>query len=145
MIRTPKRTTRRFSYHENFPMLIESPDGEFATCLQSIGTVMFLDTSFPTQGNLESYPHIELTSRQHWNPHKIEFPQTKYFVQEEIEGQNVSKVTIYFSGETPVDIDCTLYEDTRGDFRSHSEEAVVHSGMDNFHMRLVAGVAVTAT
>ena len=34
---------------------------------------------------------------------------------------------------------------TRGDFRSHSEEVVVHAGMDNFHRRLVAGVAVTAT
>ena len=35
--------------------------------------------------------------------------------------------------------------DTRGDFRSHSEEVVVHAGMDNFHRRLVDGVAVTAT
>ena len=29
MIRTPKRTTRRFPYLENCPMLTESPDGEF--------------------------------------------------------------------------------------------------------------------
>ena len=63
--------------HKNWPMLIESPDGEFAACLQSIGTVMFLDNWFPTQGDLNSYPHIELTSRQHCNPHKIEFPQKK--------------------------------------------------------------------
>ena len=45
-------------YHEDFTMSIESPHGEFSACLQSIGTVMFLDTWFATQGNLESYPHI---------------------------------------------------------------------------------------
>ena len=56
-------------------MLIESPNGELAKYLQSSGTVMFLDTWFPMQGNLESYSHIELTSRQHCNPHKFEFPQ----------------------------------------------------------------------
>ena len=78
-------------------MLIESPDGEFAACFQSVGTVMVLDTWFPMQGDLEFYPHIELTYRQHRNPHKIEFPQTKYSVQEEVEGRNVSKATICFS------------------------------------------------
>ena len=62
-------------YHEDCPMSIESQDGEFAALFQSIGTVMFLDTWFPTQGGLESYPHIELTPRQHWNPRKIELPQ----------------------------------------------------------------------
>ena len=65
-------------YHDNYPVLIESPDGEFSTCLHSIGTVMFLDAWLPTQGDLESYPHIEIMSHQHWNPHKIEYPQTKY-------------------------------------------------------------------
>ena len=64
-------------YPKVCPMLIEIPEGEFDTFLQSYGTVMFLDTWFPTQGDLESYPHIELTSHQHWNPNKIEFPQTK--------------------------------------------------------------------
>ena len=43
------------------------------------------------QGDLEPYTHIDLTSRQHWNPQKNEFPQ-KNSVQEEVEGWNVSKV-----------------------------------------------------
>ena len=107
--------------------------------------MIFLDTRFPTQGDLESYPHIELTSHQHWNPHKIEFPQTKYYVQEEVEGWNFSKVTICFSGETPGDIDRPLDGYTRGDFRIHIKEIVVHAGMDDFHRHLVVGVAVTAT
>ena len=54
-------------------MSVESPDREFYACLQSVVTVMFLDTWFPMQGDLESYPHIELTSRQHWNPQKLGF------------------------------------------------------------------------
>ena len=98
---------------------------------------MFLDTLFPTQGDLESYPHIDLTSRQHWNPHKIEFPQTKYSVQEELEGRNFSKVTICFSGDTSMDTYRPLDGDTRGDFGSHSKEVVVHAGMDDFHRLLV--------
>ena len=106
---------------------------------------MFLDTWFPTQGDLESYPHIDLTSRQHLNPHKIEFPLTKYSVQEEVEGRNVLKVTICFYGDTPKDTDLPLDGYARGDFRIHSKEVVIHSGMDDFHRRLVAGVAVTTT
>ena len=65
-------------------------------------------------------------------------------MQEEVEGRNVSRVTICFYGETPGDTDLLLDRDTRGDFRSHSEEVVVHVGMDNLHMCIVAGVAVTA-
>ena len=57
-------------YHEDCPMSIESPNSEFAACLQSVLTVMFLDTWFPIKGDLNSYPHIELTSHRHWNPHK---------------------------------------------------------------------------
>ena len=55
------------------------------------------------------------------------------------------KVKICFSGETHGDKDQPLDGDTRSDFRSHSEEVVVHAGMDDFHRRLVAGVAVTTT
>ena len=66
-------------------------------------------------------------------------------MQEEVEGRNVSKVTICFSGETPRDTDLPLDGDTRCEFRSHSEEVVFHVGMEELHMRLVAGVAVTST
>ena len=66
-------------------------------------------------------------------------------MQEEVEGRNVSKVKICFSGETPGYTDLSLDGDTRGDFRSHNKEVVFHAGMDNFHRRVVAGVAVTVT
>ena len=139
MTRTPKRTMGGFPYHEYCPMSIESPDRDFAVCLQSIGAAMLLDTWFPTWYDLASYPNIELTPRQHCNP------QTKYSVQGEVEGRNVSKVTIFFSGETPGDTARPLDGDTRGDFRNHSEEVVVHAGMEDFHRSLVAGIYGTAT
>ena len=66
-------------------------------------------------------------------------------MQEEVEGRNVSKAKRCFSEETPGDTYRPLDGDTRGDFRSHSEEVFAHAGMDDFHTRLVAGVAVTAT
>ena len=66
-------------------------------------------------------------------------------MQEKKEGQNVSNVTICFSGDTPGDTDRPIDGDTRGDFRSHSGEVVIHAGMENLHRSLVAGVAVTAT
>ena len=66
-------------------------------------------------------------------------------MKEEVKGRNVSKVTTCFSGETPGDTDRPIYGDTAGEFRSHSEEVVVNSGMDDFHRHLVAVVAVIVT
>ena len=66
-------------------------------------------------------------------------------MQEEVEGRNVSKITICFSGETPGDTNRPLDGDTRGDLRSHIDEVSIHAGMDDFHRRLVAGVVVTET
>ena len=54
------------------------------------------------------------------------------------------KVTLCFSGETPVDTDYPIYGDTICDFRSHSQEVAVHTGMDYFQRRIVSGIAVTA-
>ena len=68
-------------------------------------------------------------------------------MQEEVEGRNITKVTICFYGETPGDTDRPLDGDTRGNFRSHREEVVVHSGIGDFHRRLLsdARVGVTST
>ena len=49
----------------------------------------------------------------------------------------------FLSRETPGDTDHPLYGGPRGDFRSHSDEVFVHTGMDNFHRRLLAVVAIT--
>ena len=61
-------------YNANKPMATSSPDSEFTACLQLEGTVVFLNTWYPSQKYLESHPHIKMTSRHHWNPHQIQFP-----------------------------------------------------------------------
>ena len=58
---------------------------------------MFLNTWRPTKTQLSSLPHIVLTSPGKWDPHNIEFPATKYYVQEEIESRNVSQTNVTFS------------------------------------------------
>ena len=65
-------------------MTITRPEKEFGAGLHSEGIVVFLDTYYPTQGYFEIYPHIDMTSRHHWNPHQINSPRTKYGMQEEI-------------------------------------------------------------
>ena len=84
-------------YHATDTMSITSPNGEFMACLQSQGTHVFLNTWRPTKTQLSSLPHIVLTSPRKWDPHKIEFPATKYYVQEEIESRNVSQTNVRFS------------------------------------------------
>ena len=59
------------------PMSNTNSSGYFTACLESQGTNIFLNTWFPTQADLTAFPHIELNSRQPWNPHQIEFPSTK--------------------------------------------------------------------
>ena len=52
-------------YHPSEPISIASEDETFIACLQLEETILYLDTWCPTQNDLESFPHVELTSRQH--------------------------------------------------------------------------------
>ena len=95
------------------PMSIISPDGEFVACLESEGTNIFLNTWSPTQTDLASFPHITLTSQQPWDPHKVAFPATKYYVKEEMESRNVSSMACQFtqSIEDDPEVEPTVYEE----------------------------------
>ena len=63
-------------YHATDPMSITSPNGEFMACLQSQGGNVFLNTWRPTKTQLSSLPHIVLTLRHEYDPHKIKFSAT---------------------------------------------------------------------
>ena len=84
-------------YHATNTMSITSPNGELMACLQSQGENVFINTWRPTKMQLSSLPHIALTSPGKWDPHKIEFPATKYYFQEEIESRNMSQANVAFS------------------------------------------------
>ena len=64
-------------------MSIKSPDKDFVLCLQSEGTVVFLNTWYTTQGELKVYPYNDMISLHHCHTHQTKFPVTKYGVQEE--------------------------------------------------------------
>ena len=81
-----------------------------------------------------------MTSRHHWNPHQIQFPKTKYGVQEEVEGQNVSTISMYVSGE--VSGEPGYYKDYKEYKEYHQEEVVVHD-MDDFNRRLISRICFT--
>ena len=118
-------------------MKITSPYKELVPCLQSEGTVLFFDTCYTTQGDLEVYPRIDMTSHHHWNPHQIRFPKTKYGVEEEIEGRNIAAASMCFSGEVSIDIE-------KGDYEkfSHAEKGLIHD-IDDFNRKRIASVCVT--
>ena len=78
-------------YHATDPMSITSQNSEFMVWLQSQRTNEFLNTWQPTKTQLSYLPHIVRMFPREWNPHKIEFPTTKYHVQEEIKSRNVSQ------------------------------------------------------
>ena len=115
------------------PMSIISPDGDFVACLESEGTNIFLNTWSPTQTDLASFPHITLTSQQPWDPHKVAFPATKYYVKEEMESRNVSSMACQFtqSIEDDPEVEPTVYE----------EDIIFDT--HEFNRRLVASVRVS--
>ena len=121
-------------YHPSDPMSITSPDGDFIACLESEGTNIFLNTWSPTQEELESLPHIALTSQQTWEPHQIAFPATKYHVKEEIESRNISSIAMTF----------TQSIEEHGDALVADEEDVIFDTQE-FNKRLVASVRVSGT
>ena len=99
------------------------------------GAVVFLNTWYPSQKYFEAHPHIKMTSRHHCNPHQMQFPQTKYGVQEEIQGRNFLATSIFFSGGSPQEVGYNLAE-------NRGEEFIVHD-MNDFNRRLVSSIRVT--
>ena len=78
---------------------------------------------------LSSLPHIVLMSPREWDPHNIEFPATKYYVQDEIESRNVSQKNVRFSN---LEEQTTVFE----------EDTIFDT--QQFNERLVASVRIIA-
>ena len=71
------------------PMSIISHTDGICIVLLSKGTTIYIDTWAPSQKDLESIPHIELSSKNEWNPEKVEFPSYSRFERELIEKRNI--------------------------------------------------------
>ena len=118
-------------HHTTEPMNITNPSRYFTACLEFKRINVFLNTWFPTQIDLAAFPHIELTSRQLWNPHQIEFPSTKYYVKEEVEARDVSSIGIKF------------HQSIEDGERQISDVEDIIFNIQRFNQRLVANVQIS--
>ena len=112
-------------------MNITNPSRYFTACLEYQRNNILINTWFPTQTDLASFPHIKLTSRQPYNPHQIEFSSTKYYVKEEIEVINVCSIGIKF------------HQSIEDDGRQVAYEEDIIFNTQRFNQRVVASVQIS--
>ena len=55
------------------PLHIMLENNDFNMELNMKGTIIFADTFTPSEKDLQSCPHIFMTSPHEWNPHKVDF------------------------------------------------------------------------
>ena len=58
------------------PLSIITEDNEFSMDLTMSGTIVCADTFTPSENELQSCPHIQLTSPTPWDPYKVTFHQS---------------------------------------------------------------------
>jgi hypothetical protein len=66
------------------PIFISTEDNEFTLPLSSKGTVLGVATRTPTDQELQTCPHVVLSSEHEWDPQNVRFPRASRTVEEEI-------------------------------------------------------------
>ena len=94
-------------FASDYPICIESENGDAVLPLQTEGTVIYLDTWTPTYKDLSQFPHIIMTSPHTWNPSKVQFPKTSQRVEEELTMRSIASVTTDH-GMSTIKIDALL-------------------------------------
>ena len=69
----------------NRPLSVISENGDFYMPLHQKGKIVYLDIYTPTHKELDTFPHINLSSQHPWNPSNLDFFQNQQSLQEEIE------------------------------------------------------------
>ena len=81
----------------HLPLSIVTEDNEFSMNLSMAGTIVFAETHTPTDHELETCPHIELTSPQPWDPFNVRFPHPTITLEEMMDDKrHVSSTTTTF-------------------------------------------------
>ena len=65
-----------------YPLSIISHDNEFCMELTMNGTIVCVETHTPTASELDSCPHIQLSSTHVWDPKNVTFPKCNATLQE---------------------------------------------------------------
>ena len=66
------------------PLSIIAEDNEFCMELDMEGTIIFANTHTPTESELQTCPHITLSSPHQWDPHNVTFPGCKLTLEESV-------------------------------------------------------------
>ena len=92
------------------PLSIITENKSFCMELAMKGTIVFAETYSPTDQELDSCPHINLSSDASWNPHTVTFTACQRSLEEEVGGFR------YVSGLSTI-LDDQLYEEEEQDVR----------------------------
>ena len=66
------------------PTFIATEDYEFVLPLTCTGTILGVATRTPTENELQTRPHISLSSEYEWDPQNVRFPKASRTVEEEV-------------------------------------------------------------
>ena len=69
----------------DLPLSIITEDSEFSMDLTMAGTIVYADTFTPSELELQTCPHITLTSPTPWDPHNVCFRQSSVTLDELVE------------------------------------------------------------
>ena len=61
--------------YDDTELHMATEDGDFIIPLQATGAIISLCTRNPTDQELQTCPHIILTSKQQWDPNELQFPE----------------------------------------------------------------------
>ena len=85
----------------DMPLSIITEDETFSMELQMSGTIVSVNTYTPSQKELETCPHVQLSSPHPWDPHKVTFPKARYTMRDAITSNcMLSAVTIQIGRNT---------------------------------------------
>jgi hypothetical protein len=110
------------------PIFISTEGHEFILPLASKGTILGVTTRTPTAQELQTCPHVTLSSEHEWDPQHVRFPKAVRTAEEEV-SRNIGAVMTQGGNFDPVD--------TRDD---DSTNRLLDIG--NMSQRLIASVRV---
>jgi hypothetical protein len=111
------------------PTFIATEGNEFTMPLSSKGTVLGVSTRTPTDQELQTCPHITLSSEHDWDPQNVCFPKASRTVEEEV----ARKI-----GAVNAEGACSNLDDYEDD----SEEQVLLYSIGSLSRRLISSVKI---
>ena len=111
------------------PTFIATEGSEFSMPLWSKGTILGVSTRTPTDQELQTCPHIILSSEHDWDPQNVRFPEASRTVEEEVSRK---------IGAVNTEAACSNFDDYEDD----SVDQVLLFSIGSLSQRLIASIKV---